>query len=91
MENKIMKLISACILVSCIGCAGTAKMGEHAEISGSPVALRALFDGFNGSLKTAKESDDANSEYFAARNIYEKEETKRAMPVSFWEKMQGGK
>lgn len=90
MRDKTIKIMAACILTSCIGCAGTAKMGEHAEISGSPVALRALFDGFNGSLKTAKESDDASSEYFAARNVYEKEETKRAMPVSFWEKMKGG-
>lgn len=90
MRNKLMKIMAACILASCIGCASTAKIGEHAEISGSPNALRALFDGFNGSLKTAKESDDASSEYFAARNIYEKEETKRAMPVSFWEKMKGG-
>ena len=70
-------LIMGTIIFAVTGCAGTASMGEHAEISGSPKALQAMFVGLNGALKTAKEGADSKSQYFEYRAIEEREQTAR--------------
>lgn len=61
------------------GCAGTAYMGDRAEISGTPEGLRAMFDGLNGSMKTAKEAPDAQNQYLTFRSVYEQYKNQKQM------------
>lgn len=81
------KVILIGLLSVMTGCAGTAYMGDRAEISGTPKGLRAMFDGLNGIAKTAKEKDNAPNQYFAMRNNQEREETVRDTSSGFFQKL----
>ena len=91
--NKIVGvLFVAYVTVASVvlsGCSATANMGEHAQVSGSPDALRAMFDGLNGMAKTAKESPDAENQYFVARDKYESNVTVRGAQKGFFQKLFG--
>lgn len=71
------------------GCGLTAHTGEHFEMAGTPEGIRAFSDTLVGSMKTAKESPNAPSQYFRHRNSYEREVTARELhrPKSFLQKL----
>ncbi len=74
----LLVAIASLLLLGSTGCATRGSIGEHAELSGSPVALRALMDGMVGMQKTAKEAPDARNEFFAHRAKEELEITARS-------------
>lgn len=72
------KIISSCLVVAVLtGCSGVATMNQDFTMTGSEAGIRAFADTLNGVMKTAKESPEAHSEYFAARNFQEVEKTRR--------------
>lgn len=82
-----MKILAIGILFALTGCGMTAHSGEHFQLSGSPEGIRAFGDTLNGALKTAKESPDANNQYFQSRGFYESQMTVRASQPGFFQKL----
>jgi hypothetical protein len=72
------KIISYVLLVTmvinAIGCVA---------VVGTPEGMKAYSDMQNGLITNGKSSIDAHTEYFAARNTQEMEETKRSNAPSF--------
>lgn len=71
------------------GCAGMATMNQDFVMAGNAEGIRAYNDGIIGAAKTAKESADADSKYFAVRTQQEAEITKREMQPNFLEGLFG--
>jgi len=65
----------------------TAHTGEHFEMSGTPDGIRAFSDTLIGSMKTAKEKDNAPNQYFKARNTFEQNVTARQAQPGFFQKL----
>ena len=82
-----MKILAIGILATLTGCGMTAHSGEHFQLSGSPEGIRAFGDTLNGALKTAKESPDANNQYFQSRGFYESQVSIRASQPGFFQKL----
>lgn len=86
-------LILGGTLIACLhiaGCSTTANTGQHFTMTGTPDGIRAFGDTLVGSMKTAKESSDANSQYFASRAEFEKNVTARELsPKGFFQKLFG--
>jgi hypothetical protein len=78
-------LMTGAVVVCVTGCAGTGHMGQYAQLSGSPEGLRALGDTLIGMNRTAKESPEQTSEYFAHRHNEMKHETERARIPGFFQ------
>lgn len=78
------------VMMFLTGCSGMSTMNQDFVMAGSPEGIRAYNDGIIGTAKTAKESPDADSKYFAHRGQEEAENTARVKQVSFWGKLAGG-
>jgi len=88
-QTRRLKLLARLLATGCIvccitACAGTGHMGQYAQLSGSPEGLRALGDTLIGMNRTAKESPEQSSEYFAHRHNEMKHETERARIPGFF-------
>ena len=66
-----------CIVINMTACSG------GILVAGTPAGVKAYMDGTNGYITNGKSTADAHTEYYAARNAQEAEETKRAMAPSF--------
>lgn len=76
-------LLTGITIAALTGCAVSGHYGDYAKIEGSPKGLKALYDGMNGALKTAKESNDAPNQFFQFRAKEESEITKRELKPGF--------
>jgi len=77
--KKIMTVALIMGAITTTGCAGSLSVSgsEHASLSGSPVALRAMFDGMNGLITNGKASPDQDTAHWKARKQEEAEITTR--------------
>lgn len=78
---KTLIVLSSVLLLS--GCGAVMTTGDHASLSGSPEGIRAMMDGFNGIISSAKASPDQKTDYATMREEHERERTKRAMTPGF--------
>lgn len=82
MKNEtVFKTISYVLLVTIAinlsACSG------GVMLVGTPAGIKSYMDGTNGYITNGKSTADAHTEYFAARNVQEAEETKRETAPSF--------
>lgn len=73
---KTILVVSLCFALS--ACAGSASMGERAELSGSPEALRAMGEIMAGLVTEGKASPDKVGAYWGNRRTFESEVSNRA-------------
>lgn len=85
---KMKTLFIGLVLAVTSGCSVASSTGDHFTMTGTPKGIKAFSDYQNGIIRTAKESRNQSSEYFAHRGTEEKEHTNRcASAVGFWEKI----
>lgn len=77
------------LLLTLSGCSlgSTAHTGEHFVMSGTPQGIQAFGDTLIGSMRTAKEKDNAKNQYFAHRADYEKNVTERTKQPGLLQKL----
>jgi alkylated DNA nucleotide flippase Atl1 len=73
-----MKKVMLIGLIALSACAGSASMGERAELSGSPEALRAMGEIMAGLVTEGKASPDTRGAYWQQRQLQEAELSNRA-------------
>jgi hypothetical protein len=85
-----MKKVMLIGLMSLSACAGSASMGERAELSGSPEALRAMGEIMAALVSEGKATPDKRGAYWQQREKHEAELTTRATSGGFFSKVFNG-